>query len=288
MLTPTKALIANSRRLRALLFPLFRWLNPGDVTVRHHHTSDPLRLHSFRHRGYWWHGREREAESMAVFRALVREGATAFDVGTHIGYVSLLFSRLVGPTGRVVSFEPGENNLPYTRTNLGPRPNVTLIEKAVGPRSGTASFYLEDLTGQNNSLVEHYEGLDATARTSVRPEVREVTVPMTSVDDYVAESGRVPDFIKVDVEGFELGVLEGARHTLQTRRPMLMVEVGSNATAEVFQLMRELGYAGYRPDGVLVRTDADRVENTFFLHPESHAAALATLRWAPPPVVAAA
>ncbi len=281
-----KSFIADNLRLRSLLFPVFSRLNPGDITLRHHYTGAPLRIHSFRHRGYWWHGKNREAETIAAFRTLVRGGATAFDVGTHVGYMSLLFSQLVGPSGRVVSFEPGENNLPYTRANVAGHDNITLVEKAVGPNSGTATIYLEDVTGQNNSLVKDYDGLGSTSRASVSAHVREVTIPMVSLDDFVRTSGLVPDFIKVDVEGFELGVLAGAGETLSAHHPMLMVEVGRPAMVEAIALLHRLGYVAYRPDGRPIRSLADRDSNTFFLHPEHHAAGIRALGWPDAPSIA--
>ena len=281
-----KSFLASNLRLRSLLFPLFSRLNPGDITIRHHFTGDRLRIHSFRHRGYWWHGRHREAESTAAFRTLVRRGTTAFDVGTHVGYMSQLFAQLVGPSGRVVSFEPGENNLPYTRANVAGHDNITLVEKAVGPHSGTATIYLEDVTGQNNSLVKDYEGVGSTSLHSVQAHVREVSIPMVSLDDFVRTSGLVPDFIKVDVEGFELGVLAGAGETLKAHHPMLMVEIGRAETAAVIALFHALGYVAYRPDGRPIRTLADRVENTFFLHPEHHAASIRALGWPDSPSIA--
>lgn len=45
--------------VRKTLLPLFERLNPGDITIRNHRTSDRLKLHSFRHKGYWFHGRRR-------------------------------------------------------------------------------------------------------------------------------------------------------------------------------------------------------------------------------------
>ncbi len=281
-----KSFLAGNLRLRSLLFPLFNRLNPGDVTIRHHYTGAPLRIHSFRHRGYWWHGRDREAETIAAFQALVRGGATAFDVGTHVGYMSLLFSQLVGASGRVVSFEPGENNLPYTRANLAGHVNITVVEKAVGPTTGTATIYLEDVTGQNNSLVKNYDGLTTTSGSSVKAHVREVSIPMVSLDDFVRSSGLVPDFIKIDVEGFELGVLQGAGETLASHHPMLMVEVGRPAMVEVTALLSALGYVAYRPNGRPIRTLADRDSNTFFLHPQHHAEGLRRLGWPDAPSIA--
>ncbi len=274
-----KSVVGASGGLRGLLFPLFARLNPGDVTIRHHYTGDALRLHSFRHRGYWWHGRDREADTMEAFRGLIRPGFTVFDVGTHIGYISLYFAYLVGRAGRVHSFEPGENNLPYTRRNLAGHANITVVEKALGAEPGRATLYLEDLSGQNNSLVQSYKGLALSSGSAVRAHVREVSVEVSTLDTYVASTGAVPDFVKIDVEGFELGVLQGADDVLRNRRPMWMVETAGESADAVLALFRSHGYTAYRPDGTVVTRRDELVVNTCFLHPERHADAIRGLGW---------
>ncbi len=104
--------------LRRLAIPLLRRVNLGDVTIKHHWTGDPLRLHSFKHKGYWYFGKRREWQNMQRFAELLGPGDRVIDVGGHIGYLSLYFSKLVGPSGHVYTLEPGANNLVYTRANL--------------------------------------------------------------------------------------------------------------------------------------------------------------------------
>ena len=86
----------NSSRLRRLLLPLFARINPGDITIRHHFTQQPFRLHSFKHKGYWFHGAKREQSTMALFAKLINPGDVVVEVGGHIGYIAVYFSHLVG------------------------------------------------------------------------------------------------------------------------------------------------------------------------------------------------
>jgi len=74
-----------------------------------------FRLNSFRHKGYWYHGKSRELRTMQLFAKLIRPNDTVAEVGGHIGFISMFFAKLVGDNGRVVVFEPGSNNLPYLR-----------------------------------------------------------------------------------------------------------------------------------------------------------------------------
>ena len=69
---------------------------------------------------------------MRLFQTLIRHGDTVIDVGGgHIGYICCFFSNLVGDTGKVYVFEPGNNNLPYIEKNLISLKNTVLTKKAV-------------------------------------------------------------------------------------------------------------------------------------------------------------
>jgi hypothetical protein len=123
--------------LRRLVLRLL-WLGRGiDFAIRHPWARESrVRLNLFRHKGYWYHGRGREAGTMALFQALLHPGQVAFDVGAHIGWITLWLAQLVGPQGRVLAFEPGSNNLGYLRRNVAPLPQVRLMEAAVArPRA---------------------------------------------------------------------------------------------------------------------------------------------------------
>jgi hypothetical protein len=116
-----------------------RRINRGDVTIRHHWTGDCVTLHSFRHKGYWFHGKDREWRSLESIARFLGPRQTAFDIGGHIGYIALYFGHLVGPAGRVYTFEPGPNNLPYIRQNIRTSKygNIILSEEALGHTDGS-------------------------------------------------------------------------------------------------------------------------------------------------------
>ncbi len=247
--------------------PIFARLNPGDITIHNPFTKDRLRLHSFRHKGYWYHGRRREAASMALFAELIIPGDSVAEVGGHIGYITQYFTKLVGPQGQVTVFEPGPNNLPYLRRNTRDMPNVEVVEMGVGSEPGHADFFVEQITGQNNSFVEDFEGLTANAAAAgLEPGVERIRVAMTSLD---AHFDVAPDFIKIDVEGFELSVLKGATRVMRTAKPLFMVEVQADQ-ALISELSERYGY-------VVLREDLSPVDwsnfrgNSFWFHRERHA-----------------
>lgn len=264
--------LVSQDRVRSVAIPLLARFNPGDITIKHHWTGDPLRLHSFHHKGYWFHGRSREAETLDMFRRLLNPGDRVVEVGAHIGYFTILFSRLVGPGGQVTVFEPGENNLTYLRENTRGLSNVTIREAAVGRTVGVADFYVESISGQNNSLIEGYAGLESTAAAAhLDPGVRVVQVPVTTLEAIADELGDV-DLVKIDIEGAELDALRGSAGWIATQRPMLMVEVTLRNT-EVADLLRSLGYLLLSPEGALIESEPPS-GNVFALHEDDHARAL--------------
>lgn len=236
--------LAKATPLRRALVPFFRRVNPGDITIRHHWTGERIVLHSFRHKGYWFHGRERERESMTLCARLIRDGDVVFDVGGHIGYMALYFASLVGACGRIFSFEPASSNLPYIRANVerATHKNVVLVEQAVGAENGFTTFWAEDLTGQNGSIIPGYSAVDTTAKShGVRAQTREVTVEVVTLDSFAGRVGVAPSFAKIDVEGAESLVLRGMGDILAGARPRIMIEV-TNEPERVFETLAGADY----------------------------------------------
>ena len=263
--------ITTNRLVRRILLPLFRIFNPGNITIRHHYTSQPVYLHSFKHKGYWFHGKGRERETFEIFSKILKKGDCVIEVGGHVGYLAMYFSHSIGESGRLFVFEPGENNLPYTRRNLSHLKNTTLIEKAVSNTNGKLHFYLEDLTGQNNSLVHDYQAFKDNVENSVGSlSYREVEIDAVTLDTFVQERDLSVQFIKIDVEGAEKMVLDGARQLISGQHPCLMVEVTKDH-AGVFDFFRELGYQAYTEQGSLIENRKDLASgNVFLFHPVQH------------------
>lgn len=161
--------------------------------------SNPQRL-------LWLEG-ERFVGERRLLRRLVRPGQSVADVGANIGYYGLLFAQAVGPSGRVACIEPEPDNVAELRRNVeGNRlANVEVVPVAVGASTGTVSLR----GGINGAVVE--DGLG------------EVQVPLRTLDELLGD--RPVDFIKIDVEGYEGHVLEGAARLLEEQRPALFVEI---------------------------------------------------------------
>lgn len=253
------------RFLRHLILPFIARLNLRDITIGHHWTDDKFTLHPFKHKGYWYHGNKRESKSMLLFSNLVRKGDFVIEIGGHIGYISLYFAYLVGREGRVIVFEPGPNNLPYIRKNTKANTCISLIEKAVTDYTGSAKFYIENLSGQNNSLREEYGVLNKNIRSAGINSVEKsiVEVPCTTLDDFLLQTQALsPSFIKIDVEGAEVNVLNGMKDTLEKNDIALMVEVTENPS-DVFSLLIGAGFKLFSSNKNPVDDSRDMKGNIF-------------------------
>ncbi len=159
-----------------------------------------------------------EADNVRLLQELVRPGSCFFDVGANIGLMSAPVLRTV-PDVRVVSFEPSPNTLPYLQrtieqSSFGDR--WTLIPKAVGMEMGQVTFSVA------NPENGPFDGIKSTRRVD---EARQVTVEATTIDHEWEQLGRPGvSVMKIDVEGGELAVLQGAVACLKQCRPFIMLE----------------------------------------------------------------
>jgi FkbM family methyltransferase len=151
--------------------------------------------------GYW------EMWTDRLVRRLVRPGDRVIDVGANHGYYTLIMASLLGDTGRLDSFEANPRIARLLARSVefnGYAPKVTVHATAVGNRAGTVQFAASrSQSGSGHLLVEtHAYGEDTM----------KLTVPMVRLDDVVGD-GPV-DLIRIDAEGAEPLILEGARHIL--------------------------------------------------------------------------
>ena len=149
-----------------------------------------------------------------LLRKILAPGAVAVDAGANIGIYSQFLARCVGPAGAVHSFEPAPENFERLRTAARGFSNMYLLQAAVGECSGKAELYLSDTLN-----VDHRTYLtDNSARRVVQTEI-------VALDDYFKPGQRV-DFIKMDLQGYELHALRGAGRVLADNpQAKLLVEV---------------------------------------------------------------
>ena len=192
-----------------------------------------------------------EQEKQALVARLVKPGMKIFDIGANAGFYTLGFSRLTGATGHVWAFEPFAENaanvLGHLRLNaIG---NVTLVQAAVADRPGVAGFQI----AQSNSM-----GMLAA-------DAKEYLVPTVALDALIQDGTLpMPDLIKMDVEGAEASVLEGAQALLRRRSAVLLIALHGDAPMRAcLALLHAAGYKVFRMDGQALAPDAAFVDEIY-------------------------
>ena len=138
-------------------------------------------------------------DRLAALQAVVQPGDTFWDIGAHKGFVTLAASRMVGPAGSVVSVEPSTRNCWFVRRHVdwNGLNNVIIVPVALSAERGEAPF-----GGRGDSLAYSLGHGDEVVEVRTVPEV-------------VAEHGvSLPSVMKIDAEGQEAAILEGARTCL--------------------------------------------------------------------------
>jgi FkbM family methyltransferase len=154
---------------------------------------------------------------------VLAEGDVVADVGANIGFFTVLASILVGATGRVVAFEPSAENVERLRANLvyNDCKNVTVIEKAVTDQVGEVEFFINSGNSGGHALwdIGQWPGYTEENGTPVR-----VAVPATTLDaEWEQLRLPAPKVIKIDAEGADQRVLEGASDLLAREKPRFVV-----------------------------------------------------------------
>ena len=201
--------------------------------------------------------REHDRALLRAMTRLVRPGDVVFDVGAHVGEISVPAARLCGPSGKVFAFEPVAESCARLRENLKLNgcENIHVEPLAVGERAGTVQMnvFPAAYSAWNSMGRPVYAGADnVPVATSTR-----VDVPCTTLDEFCESKGieRV-EFLKVDVEGYECEVFRGAARMLRERRiETICFEIsqiplkGAGRTArEVFLALETAGYTTYSYD----------------------------------------
>jgi FkbM family methyltransferase len=193
------------------------WLNrllpsdPTPVVVRSGPAKGVRLLIYPREEKYYWTG-SHERPVQGALQRLLRPGMTFWDIGAHIGFFSCLAGRLVGTRGRVVAFEPQNDNRQrlIACLELNRLENVTVSDCALAATRGSVVLHAHHSSLMWTLIDELGEG-------------EGLTVTACSLDD-AAQTAPLPQVIKVDVEGAELDVLRGGATLLTRHKPTLIVE----------------------------------------------------------------
>jgi FkbM family methyltransferase len=199
--------------------------------------SDQVISKSLIEYGEWSHG------EIQLLEQFIKPGMTVLDVGANVGSHTLAFSKAVGPGGLVLSFEPQPMVFGLLAVNVveNNAANVLAFNAGVGNAAGWI-----DLPNINYAKPNNYGAMQLGSYVAnAGKEINRTPVPVHRLDDLKAAASA--DVIKIDVEGMEAAVLEGARGLIAKSRPIMMVEnetPGAESEATL-KLLFEMDYEVY-------------------------------------------
>lgn len=194
-----------------------------------------------------------ERDTLRAIESLVRPGATVLDIGANVGAHTLHLARLVGEGGRVIAFEPTDFAIAKLRANLKANPS---LESRVEVHQ---AFLVADAKAAPD-VPAVASSWPVDGRVPDDPEMGSRAMGVSgasamTVDDVLAAAGNPAiQLIKMDVDGHELEVLEGARQLLVRSHPVIVMELApyvfhpSSKFDEMVKMLTDSNYV-FRPLG---------------------------------------
>jgi FkbM family methyltransferase len=177
-----------------------------------------------------------EPEVQELLQNVIRPGMTYYDAGANVGFFAVIAARLVGPSGRVVCFEPLPQNARQIEYNAGLNgfANIAVRCEALGGSNRTDVF---------NTSAEPTWGSLSTVGKPPEQASGQIAVDVKTLDSLCGPGGLPhPDVMQIDIEGAEAEALQGAWATLTASRPILIIELHRTNDA-VTAILDRLGYA---------------------------------------------
>lgn len=184
-----------------------------------------------------------EPETYEFLRTRVKPGATCIDVGAHVGIYALSLARWSGATGRVFAFEPNPGSRRILESNVRRnrlQERITVVPQGVSDHASEAQFFAAEGAAFSRFGEPNPE----------RPEGHQaMTVSLTTLDEFCSARDIRPEWILLDIEGFEVAALRGARRIIDAGRGYLGIvvemhpflwECTGTSRAEFEQLLNEL------------------------------------------------
>lgn len=176
-----------------------------------------------------------EPAVQSILQMLIRPGSVIYDVGANVGFLALVAAHLTGPTGKIFAFEPLPQNFRQLERNaqLNGFEYVKSRNMALADRDGSAAF----LVSRSPTW-----GKLASVSGEAAEQIGETEVAVRRLDSVVRDDSLpLPYLIKIDVEGAEVEVLDGAMETIQKARPILLIELHGTNVA-IAERLKTLNY----------------------------------------------
>ena len=211
--------------------------------------------------------RKQDGIEIKLIRSIVKNGFVVLDIGANIGFYTKIFSELVGANGSVHAFEPETINFTHLQNNLRTNANVKLINKAVSDKAGPIKIYLSKMLN-----VDH-----RTYPVDDYSHVMEINA--ATIDDYLPLNNISKiDFIKMDIQGFEMSALKGMEKTLKNNPEVKIItelwpyglDKAGHSALEVFDFFHSLGFDLYLISQTELQLLTQKMVNELKNHEQSY------------------
>lgn len=169
----------------------------------------------------------------------ISKGDLIYDIGANIGQYTLRFSELVGTEGKIICFEPDYKNYSFLlfNVNINCCTNIECKKIGLGSATENSEFFRDTLTGGRASSFIKEQSLNNYPSKEI--------VSIETFDTMVKSFG-LPDFVKIDVEGFEVEVLKGINNILKGTK--FLVEVRKDTKNKVFEFFNKQSFTCFLVD----------------------------------------
>jgi FkbM family methyltransferase len=191
------------------------------------------KLHYY-HR-FWRYWSRTEPDTVRFIKEEFAPGGLALDIGANKGIVTYFLGRQAGPKGRVLAFEPQPEM----------RQQISRVARSFGLNNVEAISVALSNHNETATLFRGNPGATANLIRGGKWQTDTVEVETITLDSFFEERQLIHlDFLKCDVDGFELEVLQGAEATLKRFHPKVLIEIGETNLPEVADTLKSFGYDG--------------------------------------------
>lgn len=179
---------------------------------------------------------KQDAFEIELLKQHIKQGDTVLDIGANIGFYATILSNIVGEKGKIHCFEPDVTNFNHLKKTTASYKNIIVNNKAVGPKTETIKIYTSKELNVDHRTYEPEE-YD-----------QEIEIAAVSIDDYLKDTK--VDFIKMDIQGFEMEVMKGMKDTLKNNPKVKMISEfwpyglrkAGSSLSDYFNLLKELNF----------------------------------------------
>lgn len=205
---------------------------------------------------------KQDAFEISLIKKYTKANDTVLDIGANIGFYAEILSHIVSSNGKVHCFEPDTVNFNYLKKRCSTLSNVSVNNKAVSEKTGVLKIYTS-----KNLNVDH---------RTYKPEEydKEIDIDCIAIDDYL--QGQAVDFIKMDIQGFEMSAVKGMRKTLESPNLKLLSEfwpygmrTAGTSVLEYFQFLKQYDFYIYLIENNTLEELTEEKVKTFLQFPES-------------------